>query len=497
MMPELPFDRIERSRIPAFLAALAAMVALTAVYAAFHATLPVQLIIVGFPALAFAAGLTGGYPSAILAKILVPAALLYLRPLAAPAFDLSIPTIAIITIFAAGLAYLGVLSRQTIHVSRNGQKRLDAAERHLRSVLDTVPDATVVIDEAGTMVSFNRAAERQFGYTEAEAIGKNVRILMPEPYHREHDGYIHRYLSTGERRIIGIDRVVVGRRRDGSTFPMKLAVGEMTTGEQRFFTGFIRDLTERAESEARLEEIQSELARLSRLNELGEMASTLAHELNQPLSAIANYVQGCRRLVADLDDPAADRLRAALDETAKQSLRAGQIIKHLREFVTRGETPKEPEDVRKLVEEAAALALVGSRELGVRTVFDFDSGAEIVMADRVQIQQVIINLIRNAMEAMRDCATRELVVTVAPDGPGRIAVSVSDTGHGMPDEIAAELFKPFLTTKPGGMGVGLSISKRIVEAHGGAITMCQRPEGGTVFRFTLPVMQEEAESRDR
>lgn len=479
------------------MAAFALMVALAVVYAVLHADLPVQVITAGLPVIAFAAGLVGGIPAAVIATALTAAALYLVRPLAEPTIDMTVARIVTGTIFAAGLAYLGSLCRQAVSVAREGQKRLDAAERHLRSVLDTVPDATVVIDEHGTMVSFNRAAERQFGYTEAEAIGKNVRILMPEPYHREHDGYILRYLTTGERRIIGIDRVVVGRRKDGSTFPMKLSVGEMTTGEQRFFTGFIRDLTERAESEARLEEIQSELACLARLNELGEMASTLAHELNQPLSAIANYVQGCRRLIDDLDDVVADRLRDALDETARQSLRAGQIIKYLREFVTRGETDKEPEDLRKLIEEAAALALVGSRELGIRTVFNFEIGVETVMVDRVQIHQVLINLMRNAMEAMRDVEKREINLTVAPDGPERISVSVCDTGHGISDEVAAELFKPFLTTKPGGMGIGLSISKRIVEAHRGTLTMRQRPEGGTVFCFTLPVMHEGANYDER
>ena len=208
-------------------------------------------------------------------------------------------------------------------------RALDAREAHLRSILDTVPDATVVIESNGTIVSFNAAAVRQFGYTEAEVIGQNVRILMPEPYRSGHDGYLRRYLTTGEKRIIGVDRVVVGRRKDGSTFPMKLAVGEMNSGGKTYFTGFIRDLTEREESAARLQEIQGELARLARISELGEMASTLAHELNQPLSAIANYVQGCTRLLRNMDDALATKMREALEETAEQSLRAGQIIRHL------------------------------------------------------------------------------------------------------------------------------------------------------------------------
>lgn len=366
-----------------------------------------------------------------------------------------------------------------------------ARDAHLRSILDTVPDATVVSATDGTIVSFNAAAVRQFGYAEEEVIGQNLRILMPEPYRHEHDGYLQRYMATGEKRIIGIDRVVSGQRKDGSTFPMKLAVGEMRSGGERFFTGFIRDLTEREESAARLEQIQAELARLARLNEMGEMASTLAHELNQPLSAIANYSHGCTRLLRDMDDAVATRIREALEEVASQSLRAGQIIKHLREFVTKGETEKAPEDIRKLVEESAALALVGSREQGVRTVFEYLPGAEMVLVDRIQVQQVLINLMRNAIEAMRHVDRRELTIRTMPADPGEVAVVVEDTGGGIPEEVAGQLFKPFVTTKASGMGIGLSISKRIVEAHGGEMTVSKNEAGGATFRFTLPAYLDE------
>ncbi|MEQ1955042.1 PAS domain S-box protein [Mesorhizobium sp. CN2-181] len=397
--------------------------------------------------------------------------------------------IVILAAIGLAIAWFGEVLRRAHLAVESTEAALNAREAHLRSILDTVLDATVVIQSDGSIVSFNAAAVRQFGYAESEVVGRNVHILMPEPYHREHDGYMRRYLETGEKRIIGLDRVVVGRRKDGSTFPMKLAVGEMQSGGQTFFTGFIRDLTEREQSEARLQEIQSELARLARLNELGEMASTLAHELNQPLAAIANYAQGCVRLLRDMDDAIAARMREALEETAKQSLRAGGIIRHLREFVTRGETEKAPEDIRNLIEEAGALALVGSREHGVRSVFDFSPGAAIVMVDRVQIQQVLINLMRNAMEAMRDCERRELVVRTAADGSGMIIVEVSDTGPGISDEIAAQLFQPFVTSKRGGMGIGLSISKRIVEAHGGELSASRNAEGGATFRFSLPAIE--------
>lgn len=387
-----------------------------------------------------------------------------------------------------GIAIMGELLHRAWRATDKTQRVLDERETHLRSILETVLDATVVIEKDGTIVSFNTAAERQFGYQESEIVGQNVRILMPEPYRSGHDGYIQRYLQTGEKRIIGVDRVVVGRRKDGSTFPMKLAVGEMNSGDQIFFTGFIRDLTEREESQARLQEIQGELARLARLNELGEMASTLAHELNQPLSTIANYAQGCSRMIRDMDDGVSSRMREALGEISSQSLRAGQIIRHLREFVMRGDTEKAPEDIRKLVEEAGALALVGSRERGVRSIFEFGPGVETVMVDRVQIQQVITNLMRNAVEAMRDSETRLLTMRTEALKGGGVAVEVSDTGPGISDEVASQLFRPFVTTKAGGMGIGLSISKRIVEAHGGEITVRRNSHGGATFRFTLPTV---------
>src|SRR5690606_6555419 len=238
-----------------------------------------------------------------------------------------------------------------------------AREAHLKSILDTIPEAMIVIDERGIMRSFSSAAERLFGYAAEEVIGKNVKILMPSPYREGHDGYIHRYLQTGERRIIGVGRVVVGERRDGSTFPMELAVGEMNSNGRRFFTGFVRDLTERQESQARLQELQEELVHMSRFTALGEMSAALAHEPNQPLSAISNYLNGVRRMMTrDGADPA---MADAVGKAADQALRAGDIIRRLRDFVSRGETEKAEESVTKLVQEASTLALIGAKSLGI------------------------------------------------------------------------------------------------------------------------------------
>ena len=241
----------------------------------------------------------------------------------------------------------------------------------------------------------------------------------------------------------------------------------------------------RQATERQLEELQSELARLSRLTAMGEMASTLAHEINQPLSAIANYLQGCSRLTEGIEHPNAQKIHDALAETTHQTLRAGQIIRRLREFVARGETEKRPENINKLVEEASALALVDAKEQGVKTIFRFDAGTGPVLVEKVQIQQVLVNLIRNAIEAMNGCPRKELVVETALLDHGIVEVRVADTGSGLAEEIVSRLFQPFVTTKPAGMGVGLSISKRIVEAHGGEMWAEPNPGGGTLFRFTL------------
>jgi two-component system, LuxR family, sensor kinase FixL len=366
-----------------------------------------------------------------------------------------------------------------------------AREAHLKSILETVPDAMIVINERGIVQSFSVAAERLFGYHPDEVVGQNVKMLMPSPYREGHDGYLERYLRTGERRIIGIGRVVVGERKDGSTFPMELAVGEMQSDDRRYFTGFIRDLTERQRTEARLQELQAELLHISRLTAMGEMASALAHELNQPLSAIANYLKGARRLLEGRSDDDSNVVRGAMDKAADQSLRAGDIIRRLRDFVARGEGERRVESITKLIEEANALALVGAKEQGVRVRHRIDPTCDLIMADKVQIQQVLLNLLRNAMEAMAESAQKDLVIATRPVAGGLVEVSVADSGPGIRSDIAAQLFQPFVTSKPQGMGVGLSISRSIVESHGGQIWTEPNAGGGTVFKFTLRALPKE------
>ncbi|MBK6411626.1 PAS domain S-box protein [Sphingopyxis sp.] len=368
---------------------------------------------------------------------------------------------------------------------RATEDALRAQESHLRSILSTVPDAMVVIDDQGKILSFSAAAERLFGYSEAELLGANVSALMPSPDRDRHDGYIERYLATGEKRIIGIGRVVFAQRKDGSTFPMELSIGEATGEVHPLFTGFIRDLTERQNTEARLEALQSELIHVSRVSAMGTMASTLAHELNQPLTAVANYVEAIRDMFAKPEPYDHPMIREALDDTAKEALRAGHIVRRLRDFVARGEVEKTIEKLPALINEAAVLGLMGAREKGVEPRFDLDPYASPVLVDKVQIQQVLINLIRNAVEAMSASRERRLTVSSQPDQPGYVRVIVADTGPGVAPEVAEQLFTAFVSTKTEGMGLGLSICRTIVEAHGGRIWMEAGADGGSEFHFTL------------
>jgi two-component system, LuxR family, sensor kinase FixL len=390
----------------------------------------------------------------------------------------------IFTVIGIGIAWFG----ERLQHSR---RQAAAREAHLRLILETMPEAMIVINEYGLIQSFSVAAERLFGYVAAEVLGKNIKMMMPAPYRDNHDHYMARYLRTGEKRIIGIGRVVVGERKDGSTFPMELAVGEMASGRTRYFTGFIRDLTERQKADARLQALQSELVHMSRLTALGEMASALAHELNQPLSAIANYMKGSRRLLENLSDDKSALIREAMDKAAEQSLRAGQIIRRLRDFVARGETERRIESLKKLLEEASALALVGAKDRGVRVTYALDPALDSVLADKVQIQQVVLNLARNAIEAMEQSDRRDLTIGSERNPDGMAVVKIADTGTGIAPEVADQLFQPFITTKSQGLGVGLSISRTIVESHGGRIWVEPNPGGGTIFRFTLRAVHQE------
>ena len=359
----------------------------------------------------------------------------------------------------------------------------------LRSVIETSPDAILTIEPDGRIDSFSSAAEKLFGYTPNEVVGHNVNMLMPEPYRSQHDGYLARYLATGEKRIIGIGRTVMARHKDGRTFPIELAVGEVKSGASHVFTGFVRDISERVAAQARASKLQEELSHVSRLSAMGEIASLIVHELNQPLTAIANFGEAAKRLVEGGNQ--SQRAAEFMEKSVQQAHRASEMIRRLRGFVSRGASEMEPIAINEVVREAARLALVGAADQHIRTRFDLADGLPEVIADRIQIQQVVVNLIRNGIDAMLEAGLNAsgealLAVETRRDADGAVLISVCDTGPGIPPAVAADLFTPFVTSKKGGMGIGLSVSRSIVEAHGGRIRVEPVPGGGTRFLFTLP-----------
>lgn len=372
---------------------------------------------------------------------------------------------------------------QIIGVSRiardQSEKELQGAL--LRSILATIPEALIVIDEHGLIQSCNAEAERMFGYGLDDVRGRNVSVLMPSPYREEHDSYLARYRATGERHVIGIRRVLTGQRKDGSVFPIEVTVGEVNLLGRRRFTGFIRDLTQRQARERRFAEMQAELVHVSRLSELGQMVSALAHEVSQPLAAMTNYRSALGHLLAA---GRIEEARTVVKQIGEQAERARLVIARLRALVRKDETERRLENLARCIEEAGAIALIGTDD-GLKFEVRIADDAAEAMIDRIQIQQVLLNLIRNASEAMAASPRRKISITTARV-EDMVEIRVADTGPGLPESVRGRLFQPFVSTKPGGLGIGLSVCQAIVEAHGGELSAGDAPGGGTVFRLALP-----------
>ena len=355
------------------------------------------------------------------------------------------------------------------------------------ALIATAVDGIMVIDEKGSVRIYNQACERLFGYTAAEVIGHSIKMLMPAPYREEHDSYLKHYVTTGEKHIIGIGREVQGRRKDGSVFPMNLSVGEGVIRGERIFLGIITDISDRLSRERRILDLQSEMLHVSRLTDMGQVAAGLAHELNQPLTAILNYTNAGLDIADERGD---EELKSVFGKVAEQASRAGNIIRRLRAFIEKRGPNRTDEDITRTIDEAIRLGQFNASERGIKLRVLFEQGLPSVSIDRVQIQQVLINLMKNAAEAMEGLPRRELTVTISRVTPELVQVSVADTGPGISEDMAEKLFQPFVTTKATGMGMGLSICRGIVEAHGGRLWLENNPGGGAVFRFNVPVAQD-------
>lgn len=362
------------------------------------------------------------------------------------------------------------------------------ATSEFRALLDVAVDAVIIIDHRGIIEAFNRAAETLFGYQGAEVLGVNVSRLMPEPHRSQHDGHLERYLGTGVPHIIGIGREVDACRKDGSIFPVSLAVGRIPESDPPRFVGFLHDLTARRQAAEEQQRMQQRMARVSHLVTMGEMAAAIAHEINQPLAAISNYAQACERLLQS-PTPELAEVQAAMRQISAQALRSGEIIRRVRDLVRVHEPRRERADINRLVAEVSALAESDARQHAVHLSLELADDLPPVEVDGIQIQQVLFNLIHNAVESLAAAGTRDrsIVVRTRRHAPGEIEVSVADSGPGVEPAIVERIFDPFCTTKEQGTGLGLAISKSIVGSHRGRIEYRPNAPCGAIFIVTLPV----------
>jgi len=343
------------------------------------------------------------------------------------------------------------------------------AEARWRAIINSAVDGIIVINAGGAIESFNAAAERLFGYSQHEVVGHNVSMLMPAPYQEEHDAYLSRYLNTGERRIIGIGREVTGRRRDGTTFPVHLSVGEAIVDGQRHFTGILHDLTARAALEERFRE-QTSLARL------GEMAAVIAHEVKNPLTAVRGAIQviGGRLPSDSKDGPIIAEIIARLDTL-------NELLHDLLLFA------RPPHPKLSKVAIAPLLEMVGellSKDPAFKSLHIDIAGEAPPFPGDVELLKIVFqNLFINAAQAMQGNGT--IRVRIGSTGDWH-TITIADTGPGIPAAVRQKLFQPFQTTKARGTGLGLSIAKRIVEAHAGTIAVDCPPTGGTIVSVRLP-----------
>lgn len=371
---------------------------------------------------------------------------------------------------------------------KSAEIALTESESFLRSIVDANPVAIITIDEHGAILTFSRAAESIFGYRQSEVAGRNICMLMTEPDRSRHDQFIAHHLETGEARVIGRSRRIRALRKNGENFPAVLHLSKFEDGKL-IFVGFIQDMTAEAAAERRLHETQAQLQHAGRLGALGEMATTLAHEINQPLTAAASLAGAASLILRKAGAAASEEATPLIDEAVSEIRRASEIIHQMRDFAKKRKTARSLHDVNKVIEDAGAIALIGNASDGVDVEYRLGGDVGFANIDRIQIQQVVTNLVRNAVDAMNKSPTRCLTISTQRRN-GRIEIAVADTGHGVAADLKSKLFEPFVTNKDDGLGVGLSITKSIVDAHQGEIFVEDNDVGGAIFIVRLPVAAE-------
>ena len=367
--------------------------------------------------------------------------------------------------------------------------RRKGADERFRLAVEAFPNGVVLVNNQGQIVLVNSQAEKLFGYSRAELIGQAVEVLIPERFRGAHVGHTAGFLASPQRRAMGMGRELFGRRKDGTEFPVEIGLSPIQSEEGPLVLSAIVDISARREMEAELLRERAELAHVARVSTMGELAASVAHELNQPLGAILANAEAAE-LFLEQEPPALDDLRAILADIRNDDERAGEVIRRMRGLLRKHELEREPLEINSLVEDVLQLVSGDAALRGVALNVDLGPALPKVAGDRVHLQQVLLNLILNGMDAMagQPREQRRISVRTRSDADGRVELAVTDSGHGIAPDKLARLFEPFFTTKPNGMGMGLSIARTIIEAHNGRIWAENRPEGGAVFRISLPAV---------
>jgi PAS domain S-box-containing protein len=370
---------------------------------------------------------------------------------------------------------------------KRAEDELRRSEARHRVVVETANDAVVSIDESGVIVLANPATKRIFGYNPEELIGKSLTVLMPGAMRGLHERGFKRYLESGAKHLNWQGTEMTALRANGEEFPVEVSFGEMMTDERKVFTGFIRDISEKKRAEEELRNTHAELARVMRVMTIGQLTASIAHEVNQPLSGIVTNTSTCLRMLSG-DPPNIDGARETARRTIRDGNRASEVVSRLRALFKRKEVAAEPVDLNDAAREVITLSLSEMQSDRILVRHDFAENLPEVKGDRIQLQQVILNLMRNALDAMRDVDNRprELLIKTESDDGKNVKLTVRDTGAGFAPEAADRLFDSFYTTKDDGMGVGLSVSRSIVEAHRGRIWASANDGPGSSFAFSVP-----------
>ncbi|NCF62978.1 MAG: PAS domain S-box protein [Gammaproteobacteria bacterium] len=356
------------------------------------------------------------------------------------------------------------------------------------ALMDAAVDAIIIIDSQAHIKRFNLAAEQMFGYREQEVRGHNVKLLMPEPHHSLHDGYIQRYGETGKAAIIGQGREVIGLRKDGEEFPMMLSVGEIEQSDDELYVGIIRDLSDMHAAQEKVRQLEEQLLHADRLVILGELTAGIAHEINQPLTAIAAYADAGRKIIDRNATPPRKEMDFICERMGEQSRRAAEVVQRLRKLVRSGTVSKSKHDINQIIRNTLLLFEYEIKRTNIELTFYPLESLQLLYVDEIQIQQILVNLVKNSLDAISEAGMTggRIEIRIRESGPV-VEISVIDNGPGVSVADQDKLFDSFFTTKPKGVGLGLSICKSISAAHGGNLRYRQGDISGSTFTLSLPL----------